>query len=89
MPRFVYFYLMSNKPDAIRSVASRHAAYWHEQRLPGYQGGPFEDRSGGLILFSAADESTAATLVAHDPFLKENLLADHWLKVWAPDLAPE
>jgi hypothetical protein len=32
-------------------VAPKHAAYWQGLDLPGYEGGPFEDRAGGLIVF--------------------------------------
>jgi hypothetical protein len=49
--RFVFFYLMTDDPDHVRRVAARHSAYWGQQALAGYLGGPFADRSGGLITF--------------------------------------
>jgi hypothetical protein len=47
--RFLYFYLMKDEPDAVRAAAAEHATYWHELRLSRYLGGPFADRSGGLM----------------------------------------
>jgi hypothetical protein len=62
--RFAYFYLMKADPDAVRVVAPRHASYWRELRLSHYVGGPFEDRTGGLITFGAADATEAERAVA-------------------------
>ena len=83
--RFVYFYLMKNNPEGIRNVAPRHAEYWKGKMLPDYLGGPFGDRSGGLICFSAEDIGAAEVLVAGDPFVKEDLLEVRWLKDWVLD----
>jgi hypothetical protein len=46
-PRFAYLYFMEDDPDRIRATVRRHVAHWRQQRLPGYLGGPFEDRTGG------------------------------------------
>jgi uncharacterized protein YciI len=37
-----------------------------------------------LITFIAADLEQAQAAVAGDPFVKEDLLAEHWLKRWHP-----
>jgi hypothetical protein len=79
MSRFAYFYLMKNEPDGIRRTAPQHAS------LDDYQGGPFGDRSGGLITFEAPDVAAAEHLVANDPFQLADLLADMWLKEWQPE----
>jgi uncharacterized protein YciI len=68
----------------VREVAPKHAAYWHELRLPGYVGGPFADRSGGLISFEAPVERSARQLISDDPFQRAGLINDWWLKVWLP-----
>jgi hypothetical protein len=47
--RFLYFYLMRDLADRVRAVAPDHAAYWRDLALGEYAGGPFADRSGGLI----------------------------------------
>jgi uncharacterized protein YciI len=83
--RFLYFYLMREAPDRVRATAPEHAAYWRELQLGGYLGGPFADRSGGLITFEAESGAAAEALVANDPFLREDLLERHWVKEWLLD----
>ena len=83
--RFLYFYLMKDAPDRVRAAAPKHAAYWRELKLDGYLGGPFADRSGGLVTFQADSAAQAEALVANDPFLREELLERHWVKQWLPD----
>jgi uncharacterized protein len=83
--RFLYFYLMREAPDRVRAAAPKHAlllAAVAAGRLPG---GPFADRSGGLITFQAETAAAAQALVANDPFLREQLLERHWVKEWLPD----
>ena len=52
--QFAYFYFMKREPEKIRSVVPSHAAYWENLKPEGYSGGPFADRSGGLIIFEMA-----------------------------------
>ena len=54
-PRFAYLYFMKDDPDRVRATVGRHVAHWKELGLSGYLGGPFEDRTGGLITFEAQD----------------------------------
>jgi hypothetical protein len=81
--RFAYFYFMQDEPDRVRAVASQHAAYWRTIAVDGYLGGPFADRSGGLVTFEANSRERAEKLTAHDPFARHGLLDRHWLKEWA------
>jgi uncharacterized protein YciI len=81
--RFSYVYFMKDEPERVRAVAADHASYWRGLALAGYEGGPFADRSGGLILFEHDSEPDADRLAAADPFRREQLLDSHWLKVWA------
>lgn len=83
--RVPYFYLMTKAPDRVRAAAPEHAAYWRELKLDGYLGGPFADRSGGLITFQTDSAAQAQALVANDPFLRERLLERHWVKEWLLD----
>lgn len=80
--RFVYFYFMKHAPDKIRQTAPLHVDYWHSRNLAEYQGGPFADRSGGLISFAVTDLEKATSLVMNDPFVTEDLLENKWVKEW-------
>jgi uncharacterized protein YciI len=68
--RIVYFYLMRDAPGRVRAVAPEHAAYWRGLGLRGYLGGPFADRSGGLIIFETGSPDEGEQLVADDPFVR-------------------
>jgi uncharacterized protein YciI len=82
---FAYLYFMKAEPDRVRAVAPRHASYWRALRLAHYVGGPFEDRTGGLITFEADDAAQAQRAVSADPFVLEGLVEAHWLKEWTPE----
>jgi uncharacterized protein YciI len=82
MTRFTYFYFNCYAPDRIRAVVPAHIEYWHAASLPGYDGGPFADRTGGLIVFSAPNQTAAAAIVEQDPFVQAGLIEQRWLKEW-------
>jgi uncharacterized protein len=79
---FLYFYLMRDAGARVRDTAPGHAAYWHGLGLSSYLGGPFADRSGGLITFEVPTAEEAERLVADDPFVREGLLERRWLQEW-------
>lgn len=83
--RFLYFYLMKDAPDRVRAVAPDHSAYWGGLGLRDYLGGPFGDRSGGLITFEVGSADEAERLVTDDPFVQEDLLERRWVKAWLID----
>jgi uncharacterized protein YciI len=83
--RVLYFYLMREATDRVRTVAPDHAAYWRGLQLRVYVGGPFADRSGGLITFEVPSVDEAERLVADDPFVQEDLLERRWVKEWLID----
>jgi uncharacterized protein YciI len=78
-----YAYLMRDQAARVREIAPRHTRYWSETGSA-ERGGPFAARSGGLIIFDAVDEDAAERMVAGDPFQREALLEQWWLKAWAP-----
>jgi uncharacterized protein YciI len=80
--RFAYLYFMKNEPEKIQTVVPAHVAYWKGHKLKGYLGGPFVDRSGGLITFEAESLETARNLIVNDPFVVEDLLENKWIKEW-------
>ena len=83
--KVIHFYAMKPDADRVRSVAPQHAAYWNDLRLPGYQGGPFADRSGGLITFEAGSIEQAERIVAADPFMRKALIETSVVKQWVPE----
>jgi len=83
--RFVYFYLNTNEPEKIRQVVPAHVLYWKNASLDGYQGGPFADRTGGLITFIAVNFEEATAIVQQDPFVSGDLIAQLWIKEWIPE----
>ena len=82
--RFLYLYFMQDDVDRIRRVVPNHAAYWQGLALDDYEGGPFADRSGGLITFGAKSVEEAEALAANDPFLNEGLVESYWVKLVDP-----
>lgn len=86
--RFAYVYFMKPDPDRVLAIAPHHAAYWQQLALRDYRGGPFADRSGGLITFDAESPERAEELVSRDPFLCEQLLERHSIKPWITDTGP-
>lgn len=83
--RVAYFYFMKQQAELVRAIAPRHASYWNGLAMDAYRGGPFADQSGGLILFDSDTEEHAEQLVAGDPFRREGLLDQHWIKRWLAD----
>ncbi len=80
--RYVYFYSMKREPAKIQANIPAHVSYWKEGNLEGYLGGPFADRSGGLITFKAESIEEATKICANDPFKLENLVEGRWIKEW-------
>jgi uncharacterized protein len=80
---WAYLYFMKDEAARVREVAPHHARYWSETGSA-ERGGPFSDRSGGLIIIDAADEGAAGQMVANDPFQRAALLEQWWLKAWQP-----
>ena len=83
--RIAYSYSMKDDPDRVRTVAPEHAAYWRDLGLPEYLGGPFADRSGGLIIFEADSLEAAQRIIAADPFSRKRLLERRVVKQWVPE----
>lgn len=80
--RFAYFYFMADDPRRVQSLAPQHTAHWQGLNLQDYSGGPFADRTGGLITFIVDEPAKAEAAVAADPFVREHLLERSWLKRW-------
>ncbi len=83
---FAYFYFMKNEPDKIRAILSAHIAYWNNNRSDCFSGGPFTDKSGGLIVFKAQNLASAKKLAQCDPFVVNDAIQSQWIKQWIPEL---
>ena len=83
--RFLYFYFNRNEPEKIRQVVPAHVQYWKSADLKGYMGGPFADRTGGLISFVASSLEEATAIIHQDPFVLSDLIDQKWIKEWIPE----
>ena len=73
---------MVEEPEKIRQVVPAHVEYWKRANLKGYMGGPFTDRTGGLISFVADSLPDTTKIVEQDPFVLQDLIAENWIKEW-------
>ena len=80
--RFVYLYFNRNEPEKIRQVVPAHVGYWKSENVKDYMGGPFGDRTGGLISFVAPSLQEAMEIILQDPFILEDLIEQKWIKEW-------
>jgi uncharacterized protein YciI len=62
----------------IKKLLGRH-------KSKNYLGGPFADRSGGLIIFEAKDINDANNIINNDPFTMNDVLESRWIKEWMPE----
>ena len=83
--RFLYFYFNRNEPEKLRQVVPAHVHYWQDANPRGYMGGPFADRTGGLISFVASSLEEAEAIILQDPFVLEDLIDQKWIKEWSPE----
>ncbi|NDV28791.1 YciI family protein [Desulfovibrio sp. JC010] len=79
---FVFYYFMDGIATHVSETVPAHVKYWKSLKLEGYGGGPFGDRSGGMITFKAKDMKTARTICAQDPFARQGLIGRFWIKKW-------
>lgn len=82
---YAYFYFMRAEETGIPEAVPAHVAHWRGLGLDDYIGGPFADRTGGLITFRAKAASWAEQAVETDPFVERGLLEAYWLKRWTPE----
>jgi uncharacterized protein YciI len=76
---------MKNDPERIREVVPSHVAYWKNSNIEKYVGGPFADRTGGLISFEPLSIAEATAIIEKDPFVVHGLLKEKWIKEWMPE----
>ena len=80
--KYVFLYFMKNTPEKLGLVIPDHISYWKDVNVDADKGGPFGDRSGGLITFAAESLEDAKKIVNDDPFVNQDLLEERWVKEW-------
>lgn len=85
MRTFLHFYFMKRDVEGIGETISEHVAYWRSLELINYKGGPFADRSGGLIVFDADGLESAQKIIGNDPFVTRDLIETGCVKEWKPE----
>jgi uncharacterized protein YciI len=76
---------MKREPEKIQNIVPAHVDYWKSKKLDDYQGGPFSDRSGGLITFAVENLERANEIIKNDPFILNDLIDQNWIKEWLPE----
>lgn len=82
MKLFVFMYFLVDDIDQTRKTLGAHVKYWKSRKFEYYKNGPFADKSGGLIIFSAGSQEQAEETVNNDPLLLGEAVKQHWLKEW-------
>ncbi len=80
--RYIFFYLLKDKPNKIKEVFVNHINYWMNCGAEDFAGGPFSDRTGGLITFMSDSLEEAMKIIMQDPFIKEKIVEKRWIKEW-------
>ncbi|HAK89987.1 MAG TPA: hypothetical protein DHV16_06400 [Nitrospiraceae bacterium] len=84
--QFAFFYFMKKEPEKIKDAVPLHIEYWHKLKLSKYLGGPFADRTGGMITFEAESVDDANRIIINDPFVIQDLLESNWIKEWVVEI---
>jgi uncharacterized protein YciI len=84
MKQFAWFYLFNVEHTRVEEAVPSHVEYWKPFKSERYLGGPFGDRSGGLIIFEAPSIEEATEISMKDPFRVDGLLGEKWIKEWIP-----
>lgn len=73
---------MKNIPEKIVPIIPLHIEYWKKQNLENYLGGPFADKTGGLITFESSEIEKALQIAENDPFNDYEVVESKWVKEW-------
>ena len=80
--QFVFFYFFKVTPERLMEVVPAHREYWDDIGPAEYTGGPFADRDGGMIIFSAGSLEEAEKTAQGDPFVTEGIIDQMWVREW-------
>jgi uncharacterized protein len=73
-----------NDTDERAARREEHLAYLNKLKDEGALAlaGPYEDLTGGAIVLNAEDQDAAAAIVAGDPYTKNGVTKDRYLRQW-------
>jgi uncharacterized protein YciI len=73
-----------NETDLRAARRDDHVAYLTKLKADGalVAAGPYDDKTGGVILLLADDTAAAEALVAADPYTQLDVTKDRWLREW-------
>ncbi|GAB3458363.1 YciI family protein [Actinophytocola sediminis] len=73
-----------NETDERAARREEHLAYLNTLHDDGslVAAGPYDDLTGGLIIYQADDQAAAEALLAGDPYTKAEVTKDRWLRAW-------
>lgn len=80
--RYVFFYFFNVSPERLQEVVPAHREYWDDVGPAEYTGGPFADRDGGMIIFSAGSLDEAERTAKADPFVTKGIIDQMWVREW-------
>ncbi len=81
MKKFIFFYF-NTRLEKVREVVPSHIDFWNNQQFESYTGGPFSDKTGGMIIFTANSLTEANEIIKKDPFMAGNLISEYYIKEW-------
>lgn len=80
------FLVLTTFSSAEKRMAHRaeHRVYLNQLVSEGklLMAGPFEDESGGLIVFEALDQAEVESMMKADPFTREGVFATTEIRPW-------
>lgn len=84
MKTYIFMYFLVDDVQKIKNTIGPHVKYWKNEEFNYYRGGPFSDKTGGLIIFTSKSYEEATEIINNDPFIKGDTLKEYLLKEWIP-----
>lgn len=88
MQYFAVETVYSENRDALLATRERHREYLRAKSEDGsvLAAGPWQDDTGSLVIYAAADESELALLLADDPYTEAGVVGKRTIRGWKPVL---
>ncbi|WP_020499384.1 YciI family protein [Sciscionella marina] len=88
MQYFAVQTVYSSDREVLLATRDRHREYLHAKTEDGnvLAAGPWNDDTGSLVIYAAADESELAILLADDPYTEAGVSQERTIRQWRPVL---